>query len=56
LALYYYTANKTSIEAKRHSTVYVKLPGEDDGLDLLREQRKLGRIASDQEVKNIYKL
>ena len=56
LALYYYTANGTSIEAKRHSTVYVKLPGEDDGVDLLREQRKLGRIASDQEVKNIYKL
>jgi len=56
LALYYYTANKTNVEIKRHSTIYVKLPGEDNSLDYLREQRKLGRITSDQEVKNIYKL
>jgi len=47
LALYYYTVDRPIEEqANIHSTVYVKLPGMDDGLDNLREKRKYGRLES----------
>lgn len=45
LALYYYTADKSAAESMdMHSTVFVKLPGIEDGLDNLRNQRKTGRL------------
>lgn len=44
LATYYYTRHPNIESVPYKSTSYKKLPGDDDGLDELREQRKLGRL------------
>ena len=47
IALYYYTSNRQDeLDVDMHSTVYVKLPNNEDGYDELRKQRSLGRIKS----------
>lgn len=44
LATYYYTEHPQIHEITYRSTVYKKLPGNEDGLDELRELRKHGRL------------
>lgn len=44
LASYYYTEIPKEINTIFRSTTYKKLPNVDDGLDDLREKRKLGRL------------
>jgi Rps23 Pro-64 3,4-dihydroxylase Tpa1-like proline 4-hydroxylase len=48
LATYYYTNGRPTDEiSMQHSTTYVKLPGEDDSLDELRNRRNAGRFNDD---------
>ena len=44
IALYFYTKDRPGEDNDAHSTTYVKLPGEDDSLDELREKRNKGRL------------
>lgn len=54
IALYYYTKDRPVDDRyDPHSTVYIKLPWEDDSLDDLREKRSKGRLTSNIEEKGL---